>query len=194
MINIVWAILVVGGVVTTVASGRPEVATQAALTSGRSAIDFLIGLAAVMVLWMGLNRIAEKAGLMDLLARAITPVLRILFPSLPKNHPALAPIAMNVAVNLLGLGNAATPFGLKAMVELQKLNSTRDTATPAMCTLLALNTSSVTLVPATVIALRAAAGSNDPSGIIVPTLIATSFGAASALILDRFLQWRSRGR
>lgn len=194
MINGVWALLVVGGVVTALGSGRPEVATQAAINSARSAIDFLIGLSAVMILWMGLNRIAERAGLMDVLAKAITPILGPLFPGLPKNHPALAAIAMNVTVNLLGLGNAATPFGLKAMVELQKINPIREIATPAMCTLLALNTSSVTLVPATVIAMRAAAGSNDPSGIIIPTMIATSVGAITALLLDRIMQWRAKGR
>lgn len=180
----------VSGVVAASVSGQPEAVTRSAMDSARSAIDYLIGLAAAMVLWMGLNRVAEKAGLMEQLARAITPVLGPLFPSLPKNHPATAAIAMNVAVNLLGLGNAATPFGLKAMVELQKLNNRPDTATASMCTLLALNTSSITLVPATVIALRAAAGSTDPSGIIVPTFMATAFGALTALTLDRLLRSR----
>lgn len=191
MLNAVWAVLILAGVATAAWNGRPELVTDAALKSARSAIDVLLGLLAVMVLWMGLNRIAERAGLMDALARVLRPLVKPLFPDVPANHPALGAILMNVSANLLGLGNAATPFGLKAMAELQTLNPNKSRATPAMCTLLALNTSSITIIPATVIALRAAAGSDDPAGIIAPTLFATMFGAAIALFADWWYRRRA---
>lgn len=192
MLNWLWLTLVLAGVLVAAWRGDPGQATAAAVRSAQGAVEFVLGLLAVMALWMGLNRIAERAGLMEALARALRPLVLPLFPDVPRDHPAVPAILMNVSANLLGLGNAATPFGLKAMSELQRLNPQPERATAAMCTLLALNTSSVTLIPATVIALRAASGAAAPADIIAPTLVATICGAAAALAVDRWCRRRHR--
>lgn len=185
VLNAIWLALVLGGILAAGMRGQVDAVATAATESARAAIDTAIGLAGVMALWMGLVRIAEQSGLMQGLARLISPVTRWFFPGLPRSHPALGAIAMNISANLLGLGNAATPLGLKAMQELQTLNTgDPEEATPAMCTFLVLNTSSVTLIPGTLIALRAAAGSRAPADIVVPTLIATLIAAAVALTAD----------
>ncbi len=137
-------------------------------------------------------RIAERAGILRALARLLAPLVRRLFPDVPRDHPAMGYILSNMTANLLGLGNAATPMGIKAMEELQKLNPDPKTATPAMCTLLALNTASLTVVPTTVIALRAQMGSANPVDIVGTTLVATAIGTATAIVLDRW--FRRRGK
>lgn len=184
MLNAIWLGLVVIGVAVAGFKGQVGTVATAATEAARAALDTAIGLAGVMALWMGLMRIAEQSGLMTVLARLISPITRWLFPGMPKDHPALGAIAMNVSANLLGLGNAATPLGLKAMQELQSLNPEKDTASTAMITFLVLNTSSVTLVPGTLVALRAAAGSRSPADIVVPTLVATLASAFVGLSLD----------
>ena len=192
MLNLIWGLLMVLGVLAASAAGRPDAVANAAAGAARQAVDFLLGLAGVLMLWTGLYRVAERAGLTQTLARLLHPVISRLFPQVPRAHPALEAITANVAANLLGLGNAATPLGLEAMRHLQALNREKDLATPSMCTLLALNTSSVTLVPATVIALRSAAGSREPAAVVVPTLIATFCGSAAALTLDYLLRARAK--
>ena len=181
MVDIVWLLLILGGVAVAAAHGRVEVVTDAAMTSAQLAIETVLGLLGIMILWLGIARIAEEAGLIRALARGMAPLFRFLFPSLPRDHPALGAIMMNLSANVLGLGHAATPFGLKAMQELQKLNDQPDRATDAMCTFLALNTSSVTLIPATVIALRAAAGSANATEIVIPALVATFCSSVAAV-------------
>jgi spore maturation protein A len=136
-------------------------------------------------------RIAEDAGLLNKLARLLQPAVRFLFPSVPKNHPAIGYIMSNMSANILGLGNAATPMGIKAMQELQKLNPDKDTASTAMCTLLALNTSSITLIPTTLIAIRMNYNSVNPAEIVGTTLIATIISTAAAIFVDR---WYRRSR
>jgi spore maturation protein A len=143
---------------------------------------------------MGMMRIAEKAGLLQLLAKALAPVVSLLFPDVPKGHPALGYILSNMSANLLGLGNAATPMGLKAMEELQKLNPDRQTASPAMCTLLAINTASITLIPTTIIAIRMQYGSANPVEIVGTTLIASFSATIFALLLDRWYRYRHSHR
>jgi spore maturation protein A len=146
----------------------------------------------VMALWMGLLKIAEKAGLVEKLARAARPVFRPLFPGVPEGHPAISAMLLNIAANMLGLGNAATPFGIKAMEELEKLNPTPGTATNAQVLFLAINTASLQIVPTTVIALRASAHSSDPAGIILPTLGATFCALSVAILGAKLLErvWR----
>lgn len=183
--NLVWLLLIVGGMIVAALTGRVEDVGQAALSSAQYAVDLIIGLVGAMMLWMGMMKIAEKSGLMDALARAFRPAIGLLFPELPKGHPAAGAILMNVAANLLGVGNAATPLGLKAMQDLETLNPEPGTATPSMCTFLALNTSSVTLIPASVVALRAAAGSANPTEIVGSTFLATLVAGAVALATDR---------
>jgi len=155
----------------------------------------MLDILGILVMWTGLSKIAEDSGLMDHLAQAIRPLTRLLFPSVPPDHPAVGAMLMNMSANLLGLGQAATPLGLRAMQELQKLNQDPTTASEAMCTFLALNTSSLTLVPAAVVAVRAAAGSVNPAEIVGPTLVATTCSTTVAVLADFLMRrwYRLRG-
>ena len=150
--------------------------TNATIRYAGVAVEIAIGLIGIMTLWLGVMRIADKSGVINIFARSVRPVTNFLFPDIPKDHPAISAIIMNISANMLGLGNAATPFGIKAMEELDKLNPEKGTATNSMCTFLAINTAGLTLIPTTAIAVRAAAGSADPT-IIIGTSI---FGAACA--------------
>jgi len=164
--------------------------SQAAITSAGSAVELAIGLVGVMALFLGLMKIAEAGGLLTILARLLRPMMTRLFPSVPPDHPAMGAMILNFSANILGLGNAATPFGIRAMQELNRLNPHPGTATNAMALFLAINTSSITLLPTGVIALRASLGSTEPAAILPTTLFATVFattvGITSALILQRF--------
>lgn len=185
--GLVFTALVAIAVAFAAWNGRMAEVTAAALDSAGRAVTFAIGLAGVLALWLGLVKVAEEAGLVRLLARAFRPILARLFPSVPADHPALGAIVMNVAANALGLGNAATPFGLEAMRRLEELNPHRGTASDAQAMLVALNTASVQIVPASVIALRAAAGSTAPAEILGPTLLASLCGVVAAVASARLL-------
>jgi len=168
--------------------------TQAALDYASTAVTIAIGLIGIMALWLGVMKVAEEAGLLIVVTRLLTPVTRRLFPDVPSDHPAVSAMIMNIAANMLGLSNAATPLGLKAMEELNKLNPKLGTATNAMVTFLAINTGGLILIPATAIAVRAAAGSANP-GIIVGTSIfgagcATVAGVVAAKLLQRLSYYR----
>ena len=188
MINFIWLFLIVAGVLMAGATGQADRITTALTDQATTATNLIIGLAGIMVFWMGMMNIAAKSGLTQVFARLLRPLVMRLFPDVPPDHPAAGAILLNVSANLLGLGNAATPLGLSAMQELQKLNSEPETASPAMCTFLALNTSSVTLIPATVVALRAAAGSTSPADVVGPTFLATLVAAVTAMSLDRYFR------
>lgn len=189
MVNVIWLIMIVTGILVAAWNGKVEIVTSAALESARSAVNVSLGLIAIMTFWLGIMRLAKKAGLIRILARVVKPLTSFLFPSVPKNHPAIGAIIMNLSANILGLGNAATPMGLIAMQELQKLNTRHpDTASDAMCTFLALNTSCITLIPATVIGIRMQAGSANPTEIVGTTLFATGCGTIVAVIADRFFR------
>ncbi len=162
--------------------------TNAAIDSAKIAIELCIVLIGVMALWLGMLNIARDAGMVDAFARGLRPLMRWLFPSIPSGHPAEGAMLMNISANVLGLGNAATPFGLKAMRELQTLNPTNDTATNAMAMFLAINTSSVTLVPFTIIALRAASGSASPARPLAGIIMATTISTTVAIIACRLLE------
>ncbi len=197
MLNAVWIGLIAVAVVVGAATGRLDAVTKAAFDSARGAVELAIGLVGVMALWLGVMKIAEAAGLARALARLLRQVARRLFPDVPADHPALAAIVLNVSASWLGLGNAATPLGLKAMEELQKLNSAKDTASDAMVTFLALNTSSITLVPATIIAVRVTLGSANPTEIVAPTILAsgcaTVVAVTAAKLLSRLPIFRAAG-
>ena len=177
------------------AATLPEIGKQlnaAALDAARLSVEICIGLIGIMALWLGLLRVAEDAGLVASLARLLQPIMRWLFPDVPDGHPAQGAMLMNISANMLGLDNAATPMGLKAMQELQKLNPTEDTATDAMATFLALNTSSVTLIPFTVIGYRAVAGSSNPTGPLAAMVLVTSVSTFVAIVAARWLSRRKR--
>lgn len=193
MIHAIWLALLLGGVVVAGVGGRVETVTEAATAAAQLGIETVLGLLGIMVLWLGIARIAEQAGLIHALARGLAPLMGRLFPSVPSSHPAMGAILLNLSANLLGLGSAATPFGLRAIQELQKLNSRPDQASNAMCTFLAVNTSSVTLIPATVIALRAAAGSPNPTEIVGSALLATLCSTAVAVSVDYLFRRRAPG-
>lgn len=195
VVNHIWLWMILSGVVAAAAQGRVELVTQAALTGAKEAVAVCIGLISILVFWMGMMRIAQDAGLLEKLARLLRPLVRYLFPTVPSDHPAMGYILSNISANLFGLGNAATPMGIKAMEELQKSNPDPKTASPAMCTLLALNTSGLTLIPTTIIGLRMKYGSADPAEIIGTTLMATLCSSMVAVLLDRWFRARYlRGR
>lgn len=166
MLNYIWAGMILVGIMVGFFNGRLSEVTKAVLDSSKGAVDLAIALLGVLCLWSGIMEIASRAGLVKAIANIIRPITKLLYPGVPKDHPALASMVMNMVANLLGLGNAATPLGLKAMNELQKLNGKKDTVTDDMCMFLIINTSSIQLIPATLIALRAAAGSANPTEII----------------------------
>jgi len=185
--SFIWVALVAISVVVAAVNGRMGALTAAIATSAQGAVTLSLGLVGVMALWLGLMRVAEEAGLVRLLARAARPLLRRLFPEVPPEHPAMGAMVMNVAANVLGLGNAATPFGLEAMRLLEELNPHRGTATDAQALFCALNTASLQLLPATVIALRAATGARNPADVIGPTLLATACAATTAVLSAKLL-------
>lgn len=182
--NFIFGFLIITGLIIGILTGNLQAVNEATLSSAKSAVETIFALIGVFTLWLGIARIAEESGLLKLFTRIIQPVVRILFPSIPKDHPAIGAILMNLSANLFGFGSAATPFGLKAMEELQKLNQDKRTASQAMCTFLAINTSSVTLIPTTIIAIRAAAGSLNPMEIVGTTLFATFFTTFFAISAD----------
>ncbi len=188
MINIIWFLMIAVGVIVGAVNGNMALVTDSAINSAKTAVEISIGLIGIMALWLGIMKIAEESGLIKLLAKALRVIMVPLFPEVPEDHPAMGAMIMNLAANVLGLGNAATPLGLKAMQELQTLNPTEDTATDAMVTFLAINTSSVTLIPASVIAVRAAAGSLNAAEIIGPTIVATTASTIAAVIAAKLLQ------
>ena len=194
MINIIWFGLLFIGIVVGIATGNVEAITKAAIDSANTGVELSIGLIGVMTLWLGMMKIAEAAGLVRKLALMLKPLMVRLFPDVPPDHPAMGSILMNLAANVFGLGNAATPFGIRAMQDLQELNTTEDSATDSMCTFLAINTSSVTLIPATTIAYRVAAGSSNAAEIIGPTIIATLVSTIVAVIAARTMSRMRRFR
>lgn len=183
MLNYIWLGLVLLAVLLGGFEGKLQEVTGAAFEACKTAVmTIALPLAGVMALWLGLMKIAEKSGLVNLLARALRPLLRWLFPDVPANHPAMGSMVMNMAANMLGLSNAATPLGLRAMQDLEKLNPRPGTATNAMCTFLAINTSSIQLIPATTVAILAAAGSKNPTAIIGTAFFATCCSTIAGIL------------
>lgn len=177
-------------VLEEVSFAKMKEVTNSALDYAGTAVNIALGLIGIMALWLGVMKVAEEAGLIRIIAKAVRPITRRLFPDVPHDHPAMGSMIMNISANMLGLGNAATPFGLKAMEELEKLNPNKGTATNAMCTFLTVNTAGLTLIPATAIAIRASAGSSDPAIIIGTSIFgaicATTVGITASKILEKF--------
>ncbi len=188
MLNYIWFGLMAIAFVVAMINGTAAGVTKGAIDSAKTAVEIAIGLVGIMTLWLGMMKVAEKAGLVAMLGRLLRPLSRLLFPGIPPEHPAIGAMIMNIAANMLGLSNAATPFGIKAMEELQELNPQKDTASNAMVTFMALNTAGIQFIPATIIAVLAASGSKNPTAIISTTLIATLCGAAAAVSTAKLLQ------
>ena len=184
MLNYIWFGLIFISVVVGTITGRIDQVTEAAISMSKTAVEIAIGLIGIMALWLGIMKIAEESGLISIIARLIRPITIRLFPDVPSDHPAIGSIVLNMAANMLGLGNAATPIGLKAMKELQSINEQKDTATDAMCTFLAINTSSVQIIlPATVVGLMGASSSQ----IFITTIFATTMSTIAAITSVKFL-------
>jgi spore maturation protein SpmA len=189
VLNYIWLALVLGAVLLGGATGQMKEVTTAAFEACKTAVmTIALPLAGVMALWLGIMRLADKSGLMHALARALRPLMTRLFPEVPAEHPAMGSMIMNMSANMLGLANAATPLGLRAMQDLEKLNPRPGTATNAMCTFLALNTSSVQFIPASAVAILAAAGSVQPTAIIGTALVATLCSTLAGLAAVKALE------
>lgn len=181
MINPIWLFLLCGGVLAAIVTDRVAMVFPSILEGAANAIDVIIGLAAFLGIWNGMMRLADRSGLLDRFSKIVYPLLKPLFRDLPRDHKAWAPMVMNVTANLLGLGNAATPFGIQAMKALEETNTQKGTATKEMITLLALNTSAVSLMPGMILGMRADAGSLNAAEIIVPSILASFAGLMAAL-------------
>ena len=190
MVNGIWIVLILAGLLMGLVTGELEAVTQSAIDSAKYAVELCFGLIGIYALWLGLMKVAEEYGLVEAVSKRMGGIMRFLFPEVPERHPAMGAMTMNLIANMLGLGNAATPLGIKAMHELQSLNRSRDTASHAMCMFLIINTSSVQLIPTTVIALRSAAGSKNPTEIIGTALVATSISTLAGVIAAKILAKR----
>ncbi len=185
MINYIWFGLFAAGIITAMFTGKMSAVTEAIFDAAKISVELAIGLIGIMALWLGLMKIAEKAGAIAFISRMLHPLMHWLFPGIPKGDKAMGSITANIAANMLGLGNSATALGIKAMEDLQELNSDKDTATDEMCTFLAINTSSVTIIPATIIGIRASAGSSNPAEIIGTVIFATAVSTIIAIIASK---------
>ncbi|MDQ6801129.1 MAG: hypothetical protein M3041_09860 [Acidobacteriota bacterium] len=188
MLNYIWFALMAIALLVAAFNGTAAGVTKGAVDSAKTAVEIALGLVGIMTLWLGIMRIAEKAGLISLLGRALRPFSRLLFPEIPPDHPAVGAMILNIAANMLGLSNAATPLGIKAMEELQELNPQKETASNAMVTFMTLNTGGIQLIPATIIGVLAAAGATNPTAIISTTVIATFCGTVAAVTTSKILQ------
>lgn len=192
MVNLIWMLLTVIGIVFAMFNGTMDQVNEAIFKGGKEAVTISIGLISVLVFWLGLMKIAETAGLLEKLGNLFKPIVSRLFPEVPADHPAMGYMLSNMMANLFGLGNAATPLGIKAMEQLKVLNGNSDKASRSMITFLAINTSSLTLIPTTVIAIMITYDSANPTSIVGPTLLATCISTIGAILIDRFFYYRRK--
>lgn len=193
MINYIWGIFIVLGIIVSLIKGDTNL-TNNLITSGSKGIDMIINLVPLMCLWLGIMKIAESSGLLNIISNKLSKVIRILFPEIPNGDPSIGYISSNIVMNMMGLGNAATPFGIKAMSRLKELNNNSDIASRSMITFLVINTSSVTIIPTTVISLRIMTGSDNPTEIMTACIITTFLSSFIGLLIDRlfYLIWRKK--
>lgn len=189
MMNKIWLGLTLLGIIVGAINGKMDAVSASILKAAMDSVEILLKLVGPMAFWLGIMKIAEESGFTRLLARVIRPIMGRIFPEVPSDHPAMGAMVMNFSANMLGLGNSSTPLGIQAMKELQKLNPNPERATKAQLTFMVINTSSITLLPGTIIGLRIAAGSSEPTAIIGTTLIATAFSTIVALTVDRLCRW-----
>ena len=191
MVSYIWFFLITIGICFSLFTGNIDNLNNSILINGEKALELMLSILPIIVLWSGIMKIAEESGLLKRFAKMLKPILSKLFPTIPSSNPALGYIASNIAANMLGLGSAATPFGLKAMSELQKINPNKKIASTPMITFLILNTAGVTIVPTTVLALRMSHHSSNPSEIIIPGIIATICSSVGGLLIDYLIRKRS---
>lgn len=187
MVNKIWGLFIIIGVTLCILTNKMDILNQTIIDSTRQSLDLTLKIFPVMALWMGMSKIAEKSGLLNKLSNKLSFLLKPIFPDIPKGHISLSYISSNIIANMFGLGNAATPFGLKAMQSLQTLNKNKDTATRSMITFLVINTSGLTLVPTTIISLRTMYNSINATNIIFPCIIVTLCSTIGVLCIDYFV-------
>lgn len=194
MMNYIFSLFIIVGIVYSFFSGNIASINESLLTSGEGAISMIMKMIPLLCLWMGVMKIAETSGLLSLISKKISKIIHPLFPELPKDSEAIGYIATNIAMNMLGTGSGATPFGLKAFESLQKDNPKKDTATRSMITFLVINTASVTLIPTTVISLRTLNNSLNPTEIITASIIVTILSCLFGILMDRIFYnlWREK--
>lgn len=186
MLNVIWLSMIFLSVIVGAINGKIDAVVHAVTTSAKLGFEIALGLTGIMTVWLGIMGVASASGLIHVIARGLNPLMRWLFPEIPSDHPAMGAMIMNISSNMLGITNASTPFGLQAMKELQQLNTQIHTASNAMCTFLAINTSSVQLIPATAVAYLAANGSLHPSEVIFSSLVATSISTIVAIVSVKY--------
>lgn len=185
MINKLWIFFIVSGSLYLIIGGKADVLNNQILSSGKTTLDLIIQIFPLLSIWLGIMNIAKVSGLLDKASKAISPLLVKIFPEIPKGHESFGLISSNIIANMFGLGNAATPFGLKAMESLQKINKDKSSASRSMITFLVINTCGVTLVPTTIISLRMMHDSTDPTSIVIPCIIVSFLSLLIGLIIDR---------
>lgn len=185
MINKLWSLLIIIGSIYLIINGKFELLNEQILNSGRVALDLIIQIFPLISLWLGIMNIAKVSGLLDKISKFIEPILVRLFPEIPKGHESFGYISSNIIANVFGLGNAATPFGIKAMESMQKLNKDKEVASRSMITFLIINTCGITIIPTTIISLRMMHNSENPSVIILPCIIVSFISLLFGLIIDR---------
>lgn len=189
MINYIWLFLIVMSIVTAFFTGRINDVTNSILLSAKAAVTIALSLIGIMAFWLGIVKLAEKSGLMHIIAKIIRPITAFLFPQIPKDNPAIGNIATSFAANALGVTNAATPIGIKAMQQMQEINPDKDSATNPMCMFLAINTAGFQLIPASAMAILVAIGCSNPTIIILPTLLATSIALCGAILAAKLFEF-----
>lgn len=190
MVNKIWSFLIIVGILTCLITNHADIVNNQILNSTKTSLEMIMQIFPVMALWLGIMNIASKSGLLNKFSNLISPLLKKIFPEIPKNHESLSYITSNIIASMFGLGNAATPFGLKAMKSLQQLNNKKDTASRSMITFLVLNTSGFTLIPTTVISLRMLHKSINPTSIIFLCFTASLISTIGGLIIDRIFARR----
>lgn len=192
MINIIWMVLIILGIIYSILSGSLESINNTIVNSTKISLDMLLKIFPVIALWMGLMKIAQDSKLLNNISKKLTPILSFLFPAIPKNHESFSLIASNMVANFFGLGSAATPFGLKAMKSLQSINKNKNEASGSMITFLVLNTTGLTIIPTTIISLRMMYKSINPTHIVLACLISTLISTIGGLVIDKIFARRSK--
>lgn len=191
MVNKIWCAFIILGIVYCFFTGNTGLINNEILNSAQTSFDMTVKIFPVMALWLGIMNIAKVSGLLSKISKIISPLLTKIFPDIPKGHESIGYITSNMIANMLGLGNAATPFGLKAMKSLQELNNKKDTASRSMITFLVMNTSGLTIVPTTIISLRIMYGSANPTDIVLPCFLASFISLIGSILIDRLIAKRS---
>ncbi|MFA5604119.1 MAG: nucleoside recognition domain-containing protein [Bacilli bacterium] len=194
MVNKIWSTFIIVGIAFTLLTGQIQLINKIILESAKASFELTMQIFPVIALWLGIMNIASVSGLLKKISIIISPYLGKLFPGIPRGHEALSLIASNIVINMFGLGNAATPFGLKSMKSLQELNDNKDTASNSMVTFLIINTSGVTIIPTTVISMRMMYGSAHPTEIVLACIIATLISSICGIVIDYMIRKREGKR